>query len=132
MTLLDKLFTFRLVRFGLTGGLATAIHVVVAFAVIHFVYDHALTANVLGFLFAFSFSYIAQTLYVFKKRVNWTNALRFFLVQFGALLLSQAVSNFVPESNSYINVLIVVCILPVITYLIHKVWTYSDRQDKEC
>ena len=130
MITLDKLLTFRLIRFGLTGGLATLIHITFAFAVIRFVYDNAFIANVLGFSFAFLFSYLAQTLFVFKKRMNWINAARFFLVQFGALLLSQAISNFFPETNSYVKVIIVVCILPVITYLIHRVWTYSNSADE--
>ncbi|MGF1778452.1 GtrA family protein [Vibrio nomapromontoriensis] len=124
---LDRLLKFRLVRFALTGGMATAIHVAVAFSFLHLVQDNVLLANIVGFSLAFIFSYFAQTLIVFKNKVNWGNALRFFMVQFGALLVSQGISELFSDLNSYVRVVMVVVILPIVTYVIHKVWTFSDK-----
>ncbi|GMQ47941.1 GtrA family protein [Vibrio sp. 10N] len=128
-SMLDRLLEYRLVRFALTGGMATAIHIVVAFSFIHLVKDNVLYANILGFSIAFMFSYFAQTVLVFRQEVNLRNALRFFMVQFGALMISQAISELFSDWNSYIRVLMVVVILPIITYLIHKVWTYSGSSE---
>jgi putative flippase GtrA len=122
----ERLLNYRIVRFALTGGMATAIHIAVAFSFIHLIEDNVLYANILGFSIAFLFSYFAQTVLVFRQPVKLNNALRFFLVQFGALMISQAISELFSDWNSYIRVMMVVVILPIITYLIHKVWTYSD------
>ncbi|MGR5287438.1 GtrA family protein [Vibrio maritimus] len=127
--LLDRLLQYRLVRFALTGGMATAIHIAVAFSFIHLVKDSVLYANIVGFSIAFVFSYFAQTVLVFRHKVNLGNALRFFMVQFGALMISQAISELFSDWNSYIRILMVVVILPIITYLIHKVWTYSGPSE---
>jgi putative flippase GtrA len=88
-----------------------------------------LYANIVGFSIAFVFSYFAQTVLVFRHKVNLGNALRFFMVQFGALMISQAISELFSDWNSYIRILMVVVILPIITYLIHKVWTYSGSSE---
>ncbi|ASI89269.1 GtrA family protein [Vibrio mediterranei] len=127
--LLDKLLQYRIVRFALTGGMATAIHIAVAFSYLHIVQDSVLFANIAGFSIAFIFSYFAQTILVFKHKVNWGNAAKFFMVQFGALMISQGVSELFSDLNSYIRVLVVVVILPVVTYLIHKIWTFSDDKN---
>ncbi|GAL24193.1 GtrA family protein [Vibrio variabilis] len=124
--LLDRLLQFRLVRFALTGGVATAIHIAVAFVYLHLIQDNVFLANVIGFSLAFIFSYFAQTLLVFKNSVNWGNALRFFIVQFSALLVAQGISEIFSDMNSYLRVIMVVLILPIVTYIIHKVWTFSD------
>ncbi|MCL9775444.1 GtrA family protein [Vibrio methylphosphonaticus] len=126
-SLLDRLLQYRIVRFALTGGMATAIHLVVAFSFLHLIRDNVLLANIAGFSLAFIFSYFAQTLIVFKNKVNWGNALRFFMVQFGALLVSQGISELFSDLNSYVRVVMVVVILPIVTYVIHKVWTFSDK-----
>ncbi|MFA0438422.1 polysaccharide synthesis protein GtrA [Vibrio sp. 10N.286.49.C2] len=127
MTMLDKLLSIRIVRFALTGGLSTAIHISVAFLFLHFVQDNVLLANICGFSLAFIFSYFAQTILVFKNKVNWGNAARFFIVQFGALLVSQGISELFSDLNSYVRVLMVVIILPIVTYVVHKLWTFSDK-----
>ncbi|MGR5489160.1 GtrA family protein, partial [Vibrio alfacsensis] len=56
-------------------------------------------------------------------------AAKFFMVQFGALMISQGISELFSDLNSYIRVLVVVVILPVVTYLIHKIWTFSDDKN---
>lgn len=126
--LLDRLLQHRIVRFALTGGLATIIHIAVAFSFLHLVAENVLLANITGFSLAFIFSYFAQTILVFKHKINVGNLVRFFVVQFGALMISQGISELFADLNSYIRVLMVVVILPVVTYLIHKFWTFSGNK----
>ncbi|MGV2990249.1 GtrA family protein [Vibrio sp. E150_011] len=131
--LLNRLLQYRIVRFGLTGGLATAIHISVAFVFLAYIKDNVFLANICGFTLAFIFSYFAQTVLVFRHKVNWGNAARFFLVQFGSLMAAQGISELfsnviLSDVNSYLRVIIVVFILPIITYVVHKVWTFSEAR----
>lgn len=125
--LINRLIQIRVIRYILTGGIATAVHIAVAFTVLRFIADHVFLANVCGFTLAFIFSYLMQTLFVFRHQLKVKNALRFFSVQFGALLASQLISELFSDTNSYLRVLMVVVILPVITYIIHKLWTFSHN-----
>lgn len=123
---LTLLFNYRIARFFFAGGLATLTHIAIAFALLRFLGVSVLTANLLGFSGAFGLSYLMQSLFVFNKKLSLQNAKRFFSVQFSALLISQLISELFRNSNNYLQVLLVVLILPFITYFIHKVWTYQE------
>ncbi|MDD1782057.1 GtrA family protein [Enterovibrio sp. ZSDZ35] len=122
----NNLLNIRIVRFALTGGLATLTHVVAAFAMIHFFTTPVFVANVVGFVCAFFLSYFLQSTFVFKQRLSLNNAFRFFIVQFSALLISQLISEAFQGASPYLRVLIVVVLIPLVTYIIHKVWTFSE------
>ncbi|RXJ73501.1 polysaccharide synthesis protein GtrA [Veronia nyctiphanis] len=124
---LNKLLEIRVIRYGLTGGLATFTHVAIAFSMLHFFTPSVFLANVVGFCCAFILSYLMQSLFVFQHALTLKNAQRFFIVQFAALLTAQLISELFRDTNSYLRVLLVVLLLPAITYLIHRFWTY--RQD---
>lgn len=121
-----QLFHYRIVRFALTGGLATLTHLAIAFLFLRFFSPSVFVANLLGFSGAFGLSYLLQSLFVFKTSLSLKNAQRFFIVQFSALLISQLVSELFNNSNSYLRVLLVVLLIPFVTYLIHKMWTYKE------
>ncbi|MFT5721041.1 MAG: putative flippase GtrA [Motiliproteus sp.] len=125
IALVQKLLRLQLVRYGLTGGGATLIHLLVAFACLHWWLDNLWWANLLGFLSAFVFSYSLQSLLVFKRRLALRSACVFFLVQFGALLVSIALADTLSELNNYLRVVIIALLLPLITFVIHKFWTFS-------
>lgn len=126
MNLVDKLLAHRIVRFALTGGLATLTHIVVAFALLHFFSACVFYANLTGFACAFGLSYLMQSLFVFRKTLSLKNLVRFFTVQFSALLVSQLISELLQGANDYLRVLLVVFMIPLVTYLIHRFWTYSQ------
>ncbi|KXF82730.1 GtrA family protein [Enterovibrio coralii] len=122
----ERLLQVRIFRFALTGGLASLTHIAVAFAVIHLWATNTLFANVVGFSCAFFLSYFLQSTFVFRQHLSLKNALRFFSVQFLALLISQIISEFFQNINPYLRVLIVVFLIPLVTYIIHKLWTFSE------
>ncbi|MFD2177060.1 GtrA family protein [Veronia pacifica] len=122
--LLNRLLSVRLLRYVLTGGLATLTHIVVAFGALKFLTHSVFIANVMGFCCAFLLSYLMQSLFVFQQNLTLKNARRFFAVQFSALMIAQLISEIFQDTNSYLRVLMVVIMLPAITYLIHKFWTY--------
>lgn len=130
-TLFNTLLTHKIVRFAFVGGLATFTHVAVAFAILRFLSHSVLIANLFGFSLAFGVSYFLQSSFVFKKSFTFQNAGRFFIVQFSALFISQFISGLFPETNSYLRVLLVVFMIPFVTYFIHNLWTYKKRPSTE-
>lgn len=119
-----------LVRYGLVGLVSTSIHVAVAFALLGFAGFGVFAANLVGFLCAYGFSYLVQARYVFLARVSWWSSIRFFLVQLAGLLLSMQVSGLLTETNPYVRTLLVVLVIPLITFFIHKIWTFSAGVDR--
>tara|TARA_R110001583_G_scaffold84835_2_gene222772 strand:+ start:2335 stop:2739 length:405 start_codon:yes stop_codon:yes gene_type:complete len=123
----QKLLRLQIVRYGFTGVVATGIHMLVAFACLYWWVVNLWLANVLGFISAFVFSYTVQSLLVFKRRLALKNASIFFLVQFSALLVSITLADTLTELNNYLRVVVIAFLLPMITFVVHKFWTFSDK-----
>lgn len=123
--MIRKITRHKIVRYGLVGTLSTLIHIMMAFLYIYYVNDSIFISNSVGFLSAFGFSYLLQSKVVFQHAVSYKKALKYFLVQFVALLVSIGISDFAPLDNAYVKVILVVIILPLATYFIHKIWTFS-------
>jgi len=125
--MIRKAFNNKLIRYALTGGIATTLHVTIAYLYIYFIDNALFISNLLGFSVAFIFSYLLQSLFVFKHAIKLIKALKFFSVQFGSLLLSILISYYVPLENSYLKTLIILLLLPLITYGVHKFWTFQEH-----
>jgi len=123
--MIQKISSHKILRYALIGALSTLIHITMAFLTIYYVNDSVFISNTVGFLCAFGFSYWLQSVLVFKHALSYHKALRYFVVQFAALLVSMAVSYLIPLDNPYLKVLLVVIILPLCTYVIHHLWTFS-------
>ena len=127
--MIQKALEYKIIRYGLTGGVATAIHIGIAYLYIYFIEASLFISNVLGFSIAFIFSYFIQSLFVFKHAINIKKAFKYFIVQFSSLLASISISHYIPLDNSYVKTLMVVLILPLITYVVHKFWTFKEHQN---
>lgn len=125
---IKKLLSYKLIRYVLVGGVSTFIHIFIASMYIYFVSNSVLQSNVTGFLLAYIFSYTVQSKLVFEHAVSMEKAIKYFIVQFGALLLAIVISNLFDSYNSYIRTLIVVVLLPIITFMIHKFWTFKEEE----
>ncbi len=117
----------KLVKYGIVGLISTAIHVCVAYLFLTYAVDSLLWSNIFGFLFAYVFSYIAQSKYVFSKDLSTDRALDYFVVQLASLLLSIALTALLSDYSNYLRVLVVIIMLPFITFSIHKLWTFSEN-----
>ncbi len=124
---IKKLLSYKIIRYALVGGVSTFIHIFVASMYIYFVNNSVFQSNVTGFLFAYVFSYTVQSKLVFEHEVNIEKAIKYFIVQFAALLLAIVVSNLFDAYNSYIRTIIVVILLPLITFTTHKFWTFKGE-----
>ena len=123
-----KLFSYKLVRYGVVGGLSTMMHIGIASLYIYKIKDSVLQSNIAGFLVAYVFSYIMQSIHVFGHAVSWQKAIRYFIVQFGSLLMSVMLSNLLIDYNSYVKTFFVIIFMPLITFVIHKVWTFGPSE----
>ncbi len=124
---IQKILSYKIIRYGLLGGIATLIHFSFASLYIYSIHNSVFQANVTGFLIAYIFSYLMQSKFVFEHEVNIEKAIKYFIVQFGSLLLAIVTSSlFDTCNNSYIRTGIVVVLLPLITFVIHKFWTFKQ------
>ncbi len=121
----EKFFTLQIVRYGFIGAISTLIHMCIAFLYIHYMNDSLFVSNTLGFLTAYTFSYLVQSRYVFRHTVSLRKASKYFIVQFVSLLIALSISYQLSFINSYIQTIIVVLIIPLVTFLVHKVWTFK-------
>ena len=126
-TIIVNLYQNKLIRYALIGGSSTLIHLGIAFLWLYTVNSSLFFANTAGFSVAFIFSYTVQSRYVFLHPLSPPKAFRYFLVQFGALLAALILSAMLVGYNSYIKTLIVVILLPLITFVIHKLWTFRHH-----
>jgi len=66
-----------------------------------------------------------QSRFVFNAELGVANVSRYFVVQFSALIVAQMISDLDAEANSYYRVLFVAIILPLITFFVHRGWTFA-------
>ncbi len=120
-----KAFILQLSKYGFFGIVATLIHLGSAWLVLYLFNSSVFVANTIAFFIAFGFSYLFQTRYVFTTSFHIHKFLKFFSVQFGSFLLSYIVSDIIPVQNSYIHTLVIVAIMPIVTFTVHKFWTFK-------
>jgi putative flippase GtrA len=121
-----KTFILQLSKYGFFGVVATLIHLLSAWGILYISSVSVFVANTVAFFIAFGFSYVFQTLYVFQTHFHWKKFVKFFSVQFGSFLLSYLLSDIIKFENDYIHTLIIVAIMPVVTFTTHKFWTFKE------
>jgi putative flippase GtrA len=124
-----KHFKLQIIKYGIVGIISTLIHICAASVFARFVYQSLLIANCVGFLTAFTFSYVCQSRVVFNTDLTFNKAVRFFLVQSASLLIAVKTAEVLDYFSIYLKIIIVAFLLPVITFFIHKMWTFSDKLD---
>jgi len=123
---IKHLFSYKIVRYAIVGGISTFIHIFIASLYIYFVKDSVFQSNTIGFLVAYVFSYLVQSKLVFEHAVSTQKAIKYFIVQFSSLLLAILPSEIFDSYNSYLRTLIVAVLLPLITFIMHKFWTFKE------
>ncbi|WP_462270882.1 GtrA family protein [Desulfobacter sp.] len=118
----------RLVNYFLIGGVSTLIHFLIASLCIYMIHDSLLISNVTGFLIAYAHSYIMQSKVVFNHEISRIKAVKYFIVQFGALIVSIYVSDLLSEFNNYIKTVVIIIIMPLLTYTVHSFWTFKKNR----
>jgi putative flippase GtrA len=119
-------------RFIVAGALATAIHAVVAIAFMQFVAPSPTLANGCAFAVATMFSYIGNTLWSFSSLIRARTFLRFLAVSAGGCLLAMGVAGAADRAgwNYLVGILLVVCVVPPVTFVAHRYWTYRVSEER--
>jgi putative flippase GtrA len=116
----------KLFRFGVSGVLATAVHVLVAAAVMTAVTPSPPLANGVAFLAATLFSYFMNTRWSFSRELHGRTLARFSVVSLVGLGLAIAISGVAQMYglHYWIGIGLVAVSLPIITFTLHYNWTY--------
>lgn len=120
-----KLFSYQIIRYGFIGCISTLIHFIVAITYLHFFDNNLFYANITAFIIAYIFSYLAQSFLTFKNKISFKKALKYFIIQIGVLLLSVTLSDILIQMNNYIKTYITILLMPLITFIIHKFYTFK-------
>jgi putative flippase GtrA len=112
-------------RYVMVGGLATLIHLLVAYMYLYYVEYSLFLSNTIAFFVAFAYSYSYQTLYVFRRKISLINLAKYFIVQLimitAAILIIENISIY----NYYIKTVFVLIIITPTSFLLHKFWTFN-------
>ena len=127
---INRLYHSTLLRYALIGGVSTLIHISVAFCLIYFAQAGIYAANIVGFVTAYLFSYTFQSIFVFRHALSVHKAIRYFVIQFASLIISTILSNLF-YYNPYIKTLLIIILMPLLTYITHKFWTFKTKQGNE-
>ena len=122
-----RILDLQLARYIIVGALSTTIHILMAFSFVYLVNDSILYSNAFGFVNAYVFAYYAQSRFVFGHAASLTKAMKFLIVQVASLLIAVFLASLATQINTYLQILLVALILPFITFITHKLWTFSGH-----
>lgn len=123
----------RFVRFALVGVGSTALHVAVAWILIAGRDLSPAVANGAAFLAATLFSCVLNTRWTFGAEWSKTGVARFLTVTSAMLMLSMGLARAVDMMGlaPSIGILVIVSVVPIITFALHRTWTYDANINGE-
>ncbi|CAH0447348.1 hypothetical protein LMG10661_03414 [Ralstonia syzygii subsp. syzygii] len=122
----DRATIVRVFRFGVSGVVATGVHVALAMLLITAFSATQVEANGVAFVCANVCSYLLNALWAFSARPGRDNFLRFFCVSVFGLLLTLAISWAAQKAgaNYWTGLAAILMTVPPITFLLHRFWTF--------
>ncbi|MHA6851622.1 GtrA family protein [Ralstonia pseudosolanacearum] len=122
----DRMALVRIFRFGISGGVATGVHVALAMLLITGCSATQVEANGVAFVCANVCSYLLNALWAFSVRPGRDNFLRFFCVSVFGLLLTLAISWAAQKvgANYWTGLAVILATVPPITFVLHRFWTF--------
>jgi putative flippase GtrA len=118
----------RLLRFGVTGLIATGIHVLVAMTLIAWLLTPPYIANPIAFVAATVFSYATNTVWSFASRMSRRTLHRYVCVAVFGLLATAAIAAAaeVAGLDYRIGIALVIALVTPTTFALHSAWTYRS------
>ena len=116
-----------LIKFGVTGLGATGIHMLVVFVLIgQWAWDVGLS-NGIAFIIATLFSNYVNTLWSFQSTMTKTVVVRFWTVSVFGCSLAILISKLIEAAGYHyvIGVLAIAMTVPIISFSLHRAWTYK-------
>ena len=112
-------------RYVMVGGLATLIHLLVAYMYLYYVEYSLFLSNTIAFFVAFAYSYSYQTLYVFRRKISLINLAKYLIVQLIIIATTMLIIDNISIYNYYIKTVFVLIIITPTSFLLHKFWTFK-------
>jgi putative flippase GtrA len=122
--------TEQTIKFSLVGSANTLIHISIATLLIKCFLASQLFANSFAFMCATTFSYVAHTKYSFNKSLTKKNLSRFLVVTsicFSIAALLARLADLL-HLDYKIGIGLVICIIPIVGFLLHRNWTYGCKE----
>jgi putative flippase GtrA len=122
----DRITMVRLVRFGVSGVIATGVHVAIATPLALGLGVSPVLANGVAFVCATVFSYLLNALWSFSAKPDRHNFLRFVCVAVFGLLLTLAISWIAQQlgGNYWVGLAAILMVVPPSTFVLHRTWTF--------
>ncbi|NMM00862.1 GtrA family protein [Paraburkholderia sp. RP-4-7] len=116
----------KVLRFGVSGLLATGLHAAVAMTLIMRAGTQPALANALAFACSTGISYLMNTFWSFSSFPALANVWRFATVSLGGLTLTALVAHATELAGGGpgLGIAMVVCVVPPVTFIAHRWWTY--------
>jgi len=120
----------RLLRFGVTGLIATGIHVLVAVTLIARLHTLPYIANPIAFVTATAFSYAMNTMWSFASRMDRRTLRRYVCVAvFGCLATTAiAAAAEIAGLDYRLGIALVIALVTPTTFVLHNAWTYRSAR----
>ena len=125
--LLERYLEPSLIKYYLIGGIAVVLHFLIVIFIVEQWVLHPSAANAIAFVMATIFSNIANTYWSFETKVSRTVLLRFWSVALLGLSLAVLISSIADyfDLHYLLGILLVVSVTPIVSYTLHKNWTYK-------
>ncbi len=122
----DRMAMVRVLRFGVSGVVATGVHVAIATTLINGFSTTQVTANGVAFVCANVCSYLLNALWSFSAKPGGANFLRFYCVSLFGLALTLAISWLAQTLglSYWTGLACILAIVPPITFVLHRFWTF--------
>jgi putative flippase GtrA len=120
----------ELQRFAIVGLLAAGVHLAVVYAIVHFVHISPLSANLFGFLCAFSVSYTGHRYWTFysDKQMDHRAVSRFFILASSGFVLNQCLYYLFYQClhlNYLLALFFVIGIVAAVSFIGSKLWAFK-------
>jgi len=116
----------RIVIFGIVGGGATLIHILVA-NLFHAVIKDRVIASLVGFCLAFVFSYLAHRQFTFHDAVKGS-PFRFVIVAGSGFLFSLFVLDHLAAFPAWLALTLSIGVIPLWSFLMSRLWVFRFPQ----
>ena len=126
MSLLTNSNVATLFKFAITGVGATSIHMLVVYILIGQWQWEVGLSNGIAFCIATVFSNYINTIWSFQARMSKQVVLRFWIVSIIGCGLAVIIAKLVEAAGYHyaIGVVVIAMIVPLITFSLHRFWTY--------
>jgi len=125
----DGQFARQFAVFSGIGIINTLIHLAVVVVLVEAFSTHPVLANTLAFLTANVFSYWANCRWIFRAAPTSRRYPRFFIVSVSGLILTVVITSIAAALDWHylMGTIMVIGTLPILTFVAHRTWTWSDR-----